>query len=85
VAERSGVLQVPREAVLNWDVEHRTAEIFVVRGVEADKRTVQTGMTTGGGIEVTSGLAAGEQVVVRGGFALRPGDKVSVTKGEGGA
>jgi len=83
VAERPGVLQVPREALLNWDIEHRTAEIFVIRGADADKRTVQTGMTTGSAIEVTSGLAEGEQVVVRGGFALKPGDKVSVAKGEG--
>jgi RND family efflux transporter MFP subunit len=83
VAERSGVLQVPREALLNWDIEHKTAEIFVIRGAKADRRAVQTGMTTGSGIEVTSGLAEGEQVVVRGGFALRPGDKVSVATGAG--
>ena len=30
-----------------------------------------------------SGLQAGDQVVTRGGFALRPGDRVAVAKGEG--
>lgn len=83
VAERPQVLQVPREALLNWDLEHKTAEVFVVRGDQADKRTVQTGMTTPTGVEVVTGLQPGERVVVRGGFALKPGDRVAVAKGEG--
>jgi RND family efflux transporter MFP subunit len=83
VAERPDVLQVPREALLNWDLDRHTAEVFVVAGGAADKRTVQTGMTTPAGVEVTSGLAAGDKVVVRGGFALRPGDKVVVAGGQG--
>ena len=30
VASRRDVLQVPREALLNWNVEQQTAEVFVV-------------------------------------------------------
>jgi RND family efflux transporter MFP subunit len=83
VAERPDVLQVPREALLNWDLERRTADVFVVNGAAADRRAVQVGMTTSGGVEVLSGLTPGDRVVVRGGFALRPGDKVVVAGGQG--
>jgi len=83
VANRTDVLQVPREALLNWNVEQQTAEVFVVRGDQADLRVVKTGTSNGVAVEVVSGLEAGEQVVTRGGFALRAGDKVAVAKGEG--
>jgi RND family efflux transporter MFP subunit len=83
VASRPGVLQVPREALLNWNVEQRTAEVFVVRGDQAEKRVVKVGATSGGSIEVVSGLSAGDQVVTRGGLALGQGDRVAVAKGSG--
>lgn len=83
VANRDDVLQVPREALLNWDLEQRTAEVFVVKGDQADRRTVKTGSSNGTVVEIQSGVAAGEQVVTRGGFAIRPGDRIAVTKGEG--
>lgn len=83
VASRTAVLQIPREAILNWNVEQQTAEVFVVRGDVADMRMVKTGTSNGVSVEVVSGLQAGEQVVTRGGFALRTGDKVAVAKGEG--
>ena len=44
VATRTGVLQVPREALLNWNVEQQTAEVFVVKGDQAEKRAVKTGL-----------------------------------------
>ncbi len=77
---RDGVLQVPREAVLNWDVVRRTATVFVVRDGRADERRVQTGTTRGASVEIVSGLSAGEDVVVRGGFALKKGDRVTATR-----
>jgi RND family efflux transporter MFP subunit len=83
VANRTDVLQVPREALVNWNVQLQTAEVFVVRGDQADVRVVKTGTSNGVAVEVVSGLQAGEQVVTRGGFALRAGDKVAVAKGEG--
>lgn len=83
VASRTDVLQVPREALLNWNVEQQTAEVFVVQGDQADVRVVKTGTSNGLAVEVVSGLQAGEQVVTRGGFALQAGDKVAVAKGEG--
>jgi len=83
IASRSGVVQVPREALLNWNVEQQTADILVVKGDQADTRAVKTGRTTGSSVEVVSGIQAGDQVVVRGAFAVRPGDKIAVAKGEG--
>jgi membrane fusion protein (multidrug efflux system) len=83
VANRPGVLQVPREALLTWNVEQQTAEIFVVRGDQAEKRTVRIGASGGPAVEVLSGLQAGDQVVTRGGFAIGQGDRVAVTKGAG--
>jgi RND family efflux transporter MFP subunit len=78
VSQRPSVLQVPREALLNWDVAKQTADVFVVQKDRADRRAVGVGATTQTTAEITSGVAAGERVVVRGGFALRAGDTVSV-------
>jgi RND family efflux transporter MFP subunit len=83
VSNRESVLQVPRQALLNWDLEQRTAEVFVVKGDQAEKRPVRTGSSNDAVVEVLSGVQAGEDVVTRGGFAIRPGDRLVVTKGEG--
>jgi len=83
VANRPGVLQVPREALLNWNLEAGTAEVFLARGGKAEKRTVQTGQSNGMTVEVVSGIEAGDPVVVRGGFSLQQGDRLTVVKGEG--
>ena len=84
IARRSGVLQVPREALLNWNVEQHSAEVFLVRGDQVEKKAVKVGATGGGVVEITAGLSAGDSVVVRGGFALSQGDRVVIAK-EGGA
>lgn len=84
IARRRGVLQVPREALLNWNVEQQSAEVFLVRGDQVEKKAVKVGATGGGVVEIAAGLADGDAVVVRGGFALSAGDRVIVTK-EGGA
>jgi RND family efflux transporter MFP subunit len=83
VANRPGVLQVPREALLNWDIERQTADVFVVRSDTAEKRQVKTGQSNGTTVEVVSGLEDGDPVVARGGFSLQSGDRVAVAKGEG--
>jgi RND family efflux transporter MFP subunit len=75
---RSGVLLLPRAALSSWDVEKRTAEVFVVSGDRAQRRTVETGATAGDAIEIRSGLAAGDRVVTRGGYNLKDGDRVAV-------
>jgi len=76
VGKRVGVLQIPRAAVVSWDVERGVAEVFVVNEQTAERREVRTGETTADTVEVAGGLTAGELVVTRGAFNLRPGDRV---------
>ena len=83
VGQRAGVLQIPKEALLNWNLESRQADLFVVAGDKAQKRTVTTGLNNGLAVEIVSGVQPGDQVVVRGGFQLRDGDRVMASKGEG--
>jgi membrane fusion protein, multidrug efflux system len=83
LATRPGVVQVPKEALQNWDLDARTADVFVVAGDKAQKRAIKIGKTNTVSVEVLSGVQPGEQVVTRGGFALREGDRILVTKGEG--
>jgi RND family efflux transporter MFP subunit len=82
--KRTGILRVPRTALLSWDVAGKKGDLFVVKGETANRRTVQTGSVIGDFVEVTSGLAPDEPVVVRGGFNLKDGDRVNVTQVNGG-
>ena len=82
VLEIRAIERVPREALLNWNLEQRTADVFVVTGDTAARRQVTTGLSTGAAVEITKGLAAGDRVVTRGGFAIREGDRVAVAQAE---
>jgi RND family efflux transporter MFP subunit len=77
-ATRAQVLQVPRETLIDWNVAARTAAVFVVVGERVERRTVTTGAVSEQTVEIAGGLTIGEPVVIRGGFALRPGDSVIV-------
>jgi multidrug efflux pump subunit AcrA (membrane-fusion protein) len=72
------VLQVPREALVNWNLEAKTAEVFVVTGDAVARRNVATGLATTASVEIVTGLTAGDRIVTRGGFAVRDGDRVAV-------
>ncbi|OGU00152.1 MAG: efflux transporter periplasmic adaptor subunit [Geobacteraceae bacterium GWB2_52_12] len=75
---RSKVLQVPRSSVNAFDATAKKGSLFVLENGAALKRDIQIGVVNGDMVEITSGLKAGEQYVVRGGFNLKDGDKVSV-------
>ena len=79
--KRAGVLVVPRSALVSWDTGSRQAAAFVVEGGIARRVTVETGAAPGETVEVVKGLAPGQEVVTRGGFNLRDGDRVQVAKG----
>jgi RND family efflux transporter MFP subunit len=79
-ASREHVLQVPREALLNWDVAAQSAELFVVVDGHAQKWRVRTGAVGDRLVEIVDALSAGEPVITRGGFALGQGDAVNVAK-----
>jgi membrane fusion protein (multidrug efflux system) len=80
---RTGVLQVPRTGLITWDVAKKQAEVFVINGDKAKRKTITTGALSGEQVEVSSGLAAGEVVVTRGGFNLKDGNTVKVIAGNG--
>ncbi len=73
---RSGVLAVPAAAI---GVSEFGSFVYVVAADTLSRRPVETGMTTEGWIEVTSGLAAGERVVSSGHVNLSQGTRVRVS------
>ncbi|MGD0661607.1 MAG: efflux RND transporter periplasmic adaptor subunit [Syntrophorhabdales bacterium] len=81
--ERTGVLQVPRTALLSWDMIEKKADVFVVRGEKVERRAMKTGAVSVDLVEAVSGVASGETVVTRGGFNLKDGDTVVVAQGSG--
>jgi RND family efflux transporter MFP subunit len=81
--QRRGVLQVPRTSLLAWDTAGKKAAVFVVVGNKAARKAVTTGDVSMDFVECTSGVAAGDVVVTRGGFSLKDGDAVNVVPGNG--
>jgi len=75
---RKGVVQVPRTALLSWNVAARKGEVFVVDNNVARRRGVTTGTVQGDLVEIPSGLRSGEKVVTRGAYLLSDGDAVKV-------
>lgn len=71
------LVQVPRSALVTWDMERSSATLLVVQGGLARQRKVATGAVMGDLVEVTSGLAPGEAFVLRGGFLVKDGDPVT--------
>jgi len=79
VGARSEVLLVPRSAVGSFDIQAKKGRLFIVENGVARSREIQSGVVDGDSVEIKTGLKLGEQYVVRGGFSLKDGDKVSVT------
>lgn len=73
---RTGVLQIPKEALVKWDVQAKKAEVFVVQGDTARLRSVTTGAVSDATVEVVAGLDAGQELVTRGAFNLSDGDRI---------
>jgi len=72
---RLDALQIPRTALLDGD---GPPKVFVIKDGKAVERAVQLGLSNGAWIEVTQGLKDGEQVVVVGHGAVKPGAAVRV-------
>ncbi len=68
-------LQIPRTALLDGD---GPPKVFVVKDGKATERAVTLGLSNGAWIEVADGLKDGEQVVVVGQGAVKPGAVVRV-------
>ncbi len=68
-------LQIPRTALLDSD---GPPKVFVVKDGKAAERAVELGLSNGAMIEVVSGLTDGDQVVVVGQGAVKPGSEVRI-------
>jgi multidrug efflux pump subunit AcrA (membrane-fusion protein) len=72
------VLQAPRLALMDWNLQAGKAAVFLLSGGKVLRREVTTGAANGELVEITTGLAVGDLVVIRGGFNLKDGDDVTV-------
>lgn len=75
--QKPAALSVTAEAVLTEDDD---IYVMVVAGDKAQKRKVELGLKTPKLIEITSGLKAGEQVIVRGQQGLPEGATIAIAK-----
>jgi membrane fusion protein, multidrug efflux system len=75
VGAHDNVLLVPAAALVGGS---GAQSVFVLENGTAVRRTVTTGLTSEGRVEVVAGLAAGDRVVVRGNNMLRDGMAVRV-------
>ena len=73
VYRRPDVLSVPAQSL---HIEDEHIYVFVVRAGRLERRAVQTGLDDGIQVEILSGLAAGDEVVVSGPEALAEGVEV---------
>lgn len=78
VREVPGGLVVPPSALVRDGADPSRALVFVVAGGRADRRDVVVGVERSDAVQVTSGLEAGEIVIVDPPAALGPGARVDV-------
>lgn len=83
VGRIAGAVVVPPGAILRG-ASDATAEIWVVTGAAATKRTVTVGAELADGVHVVSGLASGERVVIDPPAGLAPGVAIAVQDAPGG-
>ncbi|KPK37333.1 MAG: hypothetical protein AMJ69_11890 [Gammaproteobacteria bacterium SG8_47] len=78
-AEARAVVAVPRDALV---LRRDGARVYRIKDDDtAEPVMVTTGVAAGDLIEVRGGIRAGDRVVTRGGERLRPGQKVSMVPG----
>jgi membrane fusion protein, multidrug efflux system len=76
VEEIDGALPVPSFAIVP-ELAGRT--VWVLENGRARQRSVETGLRTGDSVQITSGLAAGDTVLVSGLQVVRAGQAVRIT------
>ena len=75
LSAREGVLLVPASALVGGQ---GSQSVFVIQDDRAIRRTVETGLTSSGRVEIVSGLDGSETVVTAGSNMLRDGAVVRV-------
>jgi hypothetical protein len=74
----AGALVVPPAALLRDGTDPGRAQVFVVRAGKAEKADVALGVETPDGVQVRTGLDAGDRVVLDPPTALASGAPVEV-------
>ncbi|MBF0099924.1 MAG: efflux RND transporter periplasmic adaptor subunit [Desulfobacterales bacterium] len=77
---RSNSMQIPKAALIDWDMDKEKATVFVVEGKRAKLREIQTGYAAADLVEVVHGLKPDETLILRGGFQLKDGDLIAVSQ-----
>jgi RND family efflux transporter MFP subunit len=76
-SEEIAAVAVPEKSIIDEDYARY---VFVQRGGESfEKRAVKTGARSGGLVEITDGLKAGERVVTRGAYSVKLASSKSET------
>ncbi len=73
VGSRSGAVAVPSTAIIS---ENNKAYVFVPLNDTAVRREVKTGISNGDYTQISSGLKAGDELVVFGLYGLKDGSKI---------
>jgi RND family efflux transporter MFP subunit len=78
VGQVPGALVVPPAALVRDGADPLRAEVFVIEGTQARRRTVSLGVEGADAVQVTSGLTAGQRVVVDPPVGLGDGAAVEI-------
>jgi hypothetical protein len=73
--EHVGTVLVPADAILRTGSQ---PTVLVAAGNRAERRVVTTGLADANSVEIVSGVAAGELVIIRGQAGLADGSPISV-------
>jgi multidrug efflux system membrane fusion protein len=80
LATQKGAVLIPSQAT---QISQKGPFVFVIKADDtAELRPVTLGQRQGSDVVITSGLAAGERVVLSGHLLVRPGNKVHVDSGD---
>jgi membrane fusion protein, multidrug efflux system len=85
VGQVEGAIVVPPAALVRDGTDATKAEVFLARGGKAEKVPVTLGVETPDGVQVTSGLAAGDEVVLDPPTALASGAPIQVRNERAGS
>ncbi|HSY61044.1 MAG TPA: efflux RND transporter periplasmic adaptor subunit, partial [Cytophaga sp.] len=79
IKDKTGSLFVPTETIIPFLTGKK---VFVVKNGLAEERIIETGLRTADNVQILSGLAAGDSVVVKGNFQLKKNAAVKVVQGK---
>lgn len=74
---RSNAIIIPRVSLIE-DAKSKTKNVFVVEAGLPERRSVETGLTRAGEVEIRAGLNEGDSVIIAGQHSLKVSDMVTI-------